>query len=138
MEETVQSEVKWKVCPAAVHPWKGVIAWLVIIGTVVMIFDVNAIAGIGSLAFWLGTFGVFIFPSTYTIDAKGIYAKYPLSSKYYSWEQVRRTKFFNDSCYLFTRKKPSIVGHGMRIFFGNQGTQISEVIKAHLPEGVAT
>ena len=138
MEEVAPVEMKWKVCPATLQPWKGAIAWLIITGTVVIIFDVNAIAGIGALAFWLGSLGIFIFPSTYTIDAKGIHAKYPLSAKYYSWEQVRRTKFFNDSCCLFTRKKPSIAGNGMRIFFGNKGATISEAIKSHLPEGVST
>lgn len=138
MEETAPIEMKWKVCPAAVQPWKGVVAWLVIIGTVLLIFDVHAIAGIGVLVFWIGTLGIFIFPSKYTIDDKGIYAKYPLSSKYYTWEQVRRTTFFNDSCYLFTRKKASVVGSGMRIFFGNQGKQITSAIKSHLGDGVAT
>jgi hypothetical protein len=138
MEETAPVEMKWKVCPATLQPWKGALAWLAIIGTVVMIFDVNAIAGISTLVFWLGTMGIFIFPSTYTIDSKGIYAKHPLSAKYYTWGQVRRTKFFNDSCYLFTRKKASVVGSGMRVFFGNQGKQISSAIKGYLSEDIAT
>ncbi|MBC8522611.1 hypothetical protein H8D29_01660, partial [PVC group bacterium] len=63
MEEVTPVEIKWKVCPATVQPWKGACAWITIIVTVVIIFDVNAIAGIGSLVFWLGILGVFIFPS---------------------------------------------------------------------------
>ena len=136
MEKVSPVEMQWKVCPATLQPWKGVCAWLTILGTVIIIVDVNAVAGIGALAFWLGTVGIFIFPSTYTIDAKGIYAKYPLNSKYYTWEEVRRTKFYNDSCYLFTRKKASVVGSGMRIFFGNQGVRITAVIKSHLRQDV--
>ncbi len=139
MEETAQVEMKWKVCPAQLQPWKGALAWLSIFGTVIMIFDINPIAGIGSLAFLLSTLGFFIFPTTFTIDSEGIHAKYTISVKYYSWEQIRRAIFFKDSCTLFTRKKPTLVGgSGMRVLFGNQATQITQIIKSHLLEGTTT
>ena len=104
-----------------------------------MIFDVNAIAGIGSLVFLLSTLGTFIFPSTFTIDSEGIHAKHTISAKYYTWEQVRMAKFFSDSCTLFSRKKVSLLGsNGMRVFFGKQAEDVISTIKSHLLEGTAT
>ena len=139
MEEMPQVELKWKVCPAALQPWKGALAWLAIVGTVIMIFDVNPIAGIGALAFLLSTLGTFIFPTVFTIDDKGIHAKHTISAKYYPWEQVRRAIFFKDSCTLLTRKKPTLIGgSGMRVMFDNQATQITQTIKSHLLEGTTT
>jgi hypothetical protein len=139
MDESTNTEMQWKVCPAQLQPWKGACAWISILGTVIIIFEVNPIAGIGSLAFLLGTLGTFIFPTAFTLDSKGIHAKYTISAKYYTWEQVRRAMFFKDSCILSTRKKQTLIGgSGMRVYFGNQATQISQTIKSHLNEGITT
>ena len=89
MEDTIKDELTWKVCPAAIHPWKGVCAWLVIIGTAAVIVDTNLIVGICSFAFLLITLATFIFPSTFTIDEEGIRAKYPLHKKKYSRGQYQ-------------------------------------------------
>jgi len=138
MEEVHQNEMKWRVCPAQLQPWKGACAWFVIVAVGVTIIDTNLYVGISSLVFMLIALAPFIFPSNFIIDAEGIHAKYPLTSKYYTWDQVRRAIFFKDSCALFTRKKPSSTGPGMRIFFNKQADNIVIAIKSHLREDVAT
>ena len=139
MEDTIKDELTWKVCPAAIHPWKGVSAWLVIIGTAAVIVDTNLIVGICSFAFLLITLATFIFPSTFTIDEEGIRAKYPLHKKHYSWGQIKKARFLENSCALFhTRRRSWITGSGMHVFFGTQSFEIAPAIKSHLAEDVLT
>jgi hypothetical protein len=129
----------WKVCPATLHPWKGVCAWLTIIGTAIVIVDTNLIIGICSFVFLLITLAPFIFPSTFTINAEGILANYPLHKKYYSWRQIKKARFLQDSCALFhTRNRSWITGSGMHVLFGTQSREITPAIKTHLAEDVIT
>lgn len=139
MEKTNTDELTWKVCPAAAHPWKGVCAWLVIIGTAAMIMDTNLIVGICSLVFLLITLATFIFPSTFTIDEEGIRAIYPLHKKQYSWGQIKKARFLENSCALFqSRRRSWVSGSGMHVFFGTQSCKVAPAIKAHLTEDVLT
>ena len=138
MKDKQKDELTWKVCPAPLHTWKGVCAWVVIIGVGLVIMGTDLILGLVALVFMIASLATFIFPSTFTIDGEGLLAKYPIRKKYYTWKQVRRAKFFDDACYLFTRKKSSFAESRMAVIFGDQQKKISTAIKSHLREDVAT
>lgn len=138
MEENCTDELTWKVCPATLHPWKGVGVWLLLVGTAIVVLDTNLIVGVCSIAFLLVTLATFMFPSTYTIDDDGIRANYPLHRKEYSWGQIKQARFLNDSCTLFdTSKRSWMSGSGMHVYFGRQTKEIAPEIKSHLSEGIA-
>ena len=140
MEEVAPVEMKWKVCPAMVYPKKAFFGLLLIVIVGFLISTTSLILGICLSAVLIATQANFLFSSTFTINELGIEAKYPISKKKYTWEQVRRVKFFKESCYLFTRKKPSNLDgwSGMAVFYHNQQEKIVPVIKSHLREGTKT
>lgn len=140
MEEVAPVETKWKICPAMVYPKKAFFGWLLIVIVAFLISSTSLILGICLSAVLIATQANFLFSSTFTINEQGIEAKYPISRKKYTWEQVRRVKFFKDSCYLFTRKKPSNLDgwSGMSVLYLDQRDNIVPVIKSHLLEGTMT
>ena len=140
MEDVAQPEVQWRVRPATHHPIKALCTWLVILVIGTMIVTTDPIVGSVLLLLFIGSLSTFLFPSTFTIDEVGVLANHPIRKKHYTWEQVRRVKFFNDACYLFTRKKASNLDgwSGIAIFYGDSKNKIVESIKSHLREDVAT
>ena len=140
MEDVVQPEVQWRVRPATHHPIKALCTWLVILVIGIMIITTDPIIGSVLLLLFIGSLSTFLFPSTFTIDEVGVLANYPIRKKHYMWEQVRRVKFFNDACFLFTRKKPSTLDRWsvMAIYYGNCKNEIVASINSHLREDVAT
>ena len=140
MEEMAQMEMRWRVCPAMIHPKKGVFAWIVILVIGVLIVQTAPIVGSVLMLFFIGSLATFLFPSTFTIDEDGLLARYPIRKKYFAWEQIRRVKFFNDACYLFTRKNPSNLDcwSGIAVYYGEGKNEIIASIKSHLREDIAT
>ena len=140
MEEVAPVEMKWKVCPAMVYPKKAFFGWLLIVIVGFLISTTSLILGICLSAVLIATQANFLFSSTFTINELGVEAKYPISRKKYAWEQVQRVKFFKESCYLFTRKKPSNLDGwtGMAVFYHDQRDKIVPVIKSLLCEGTKT
>ena len=138
MEENHTDELTWKVCPATLHPWKGVCAWCMILGAGAVITPTNLILGIASFLFLIFALAPVIFTSTFTIDREGIRAKHHLQEKHYQWEQIRRARFLKDACALFnTRKQSFFMGPGMQVLYGMKKDEISAAIKAKLHEGVS-
>jgi hypothetical protein len=98
------------------------------------------VLGICLTAILIATQAVFFFTTTYTIDKKGLVAKFPIRKKQYTWEQIRRVKYFKEACFLFTRKKPSNMDGwtGITVMYGDKRDEVIRVIKSHLLEGTAT
>lgn len=140
MEDAAHIEKQWRVCPAKMQPKKAMCTWVVIIIIGAAVVSTDPIVGSVLMLLFIGSLSAFLFPTTYTIDEEGVRAHFPIRKKYYAWEQVRRVKFFNDACYLFTRKKPSILDgwSGVALFYGEGKSEIVSAIKSHLREDVAT
>jgi len=139
-EKTVQDEFKWSACPAKKHPRKAAFALLVDLGFGALIASNSLILGICMAGVLIATQATFLFTSRFSIDEEGICAKYPIRKKVYTWKQIRRAKFFNEACYLFTRKKPSNLDgwSGLTIFYGEDRDEIIRVVKSHLEPDIAT
>jgi len=138
MIESTQPTLKWSVRPASLHPKKAAFAssLIVIVGALMVTSDL--LLGILAVCVLIATQATFFFPSTFSIDADGIRAKYPIQRKYYRWSQVRRVMFGKDSCCFFTRKKPSTLDgfSGLPVLYGAKRDEIEAVIKQYLPEKV--
>ncbi|MBC8202947.1 MAG: hypothetical protein H8E91_03875 [Planctomycetes bacterium] len=137
---TTTKEIKWSVRPAKMHPKKAVFALLVDLGFGALIASNSLILGICMTAVLIGTQATFLFTSKFTISEAGVKAKYPARTKYYTWEQIRRAKFFKEACYLFTRKKPSNLDgwSGIAVFYGEDRDKIVAAIKSRLSSEVAS
>ena len=140
MEEMDPNEMQWKVCPAKLHPKKAVFAAIFILLVCALISTSGIVLGLCMAGVLFGTQAIFFFTTTYTIDDKGLVAKFPIRKKQYTWEQVRRVKFFKEACFLFTRKKPSNMDGwtGITVMYGDKQEEVVAAIKTHLSEGVAT
>jgi hypothetical protein len=140
MEETAQNALQWKICPAKMYPKKAVFGWILILVVGFLISTTSIVLGICLTAILIATQAVFFFTTTYTIDKKGLVAKFPIRKKQYTWEQIRRVKYFKEACFLFTRKKPSNMDGwtGITVMYGDKRDEVIRVIKSHLLEGTAT
>ena len=139
-EKTVQDEFKWSVCPAKKHPRRVAFVRLVDLGFGALIASNSLILGICMAGVLIATQATFLFTSRFSIDEEGIRAKYPFRKKVYTWKQIHRVKFFNEACYLFTRKKPSNLDgwSGLTVFYGEDRDEIIRVVKSHLEPDIAT
>lgn len=137
MEESAPIEMQWKSCPAKMYPKKAFLGWFIIIIVGFFISTTSVIMGIGLTAILIATQATFLFTSSFVITGEGVVAKYPIRKKQYTWEQIRRVKFFKDACFLFSRKKPSNMDgwSGMTLFYGDKRDAVVEAIKSHLLEG---
>ncbi len=143
MEQTHAQEkntIEWRVWPASMQPRRCIFAWAIIAISGALIMSTDLIIGILLTVLFIGSLSTFLFPSRFRIDQEGLTAMYPIRKKYYKWSQVRRAKFFNDACYLFTRKKPSNLDgwSGIAVYYGNRKDEIAALLKAHLQEGVVS
>lgn len=140
MEAKAPIEMQWKVCPAKLHPKKALWAALFIFAIGFAIASSGFVLGLALGAVLVGTQSIFFFTTTYTINAKGLFAKFPIRKKQYTWEQVRRVKFFKEACFLFTRTKPSNMDgwSGITVMYGDKQDEVIAAIKSHLLEGTAT
>ena len=139
MEAKEPVEMQWKVCPAKLHPKKAIWASILIVAVGIAIASSGILLGIALVGVLIATQAIFFFTTAYTIDEKGLVAKFPLRKKQYSWEQVRRVKFFKEACFLFTRKKPSNMDGwtGISVMYGDKREEVIAAIKSHLHEGTA-
>ena len=139
-EKTVQDEFKWSVCPAKKHPRKVAFVLLVDLGFGALIASNSLILGIFMAGVLIATQATFLFTSRFSINEDCIRAKYPFRKKVYTWKQIQRAKFFNEACYLFTRKKPSNLDgwSGLTVFYGEDRDEIIRVVKSHLEPDIAT
>ena len=139
-EKTVQDEFKWSVCPAKKHPRKVAFVLLVDLGFGALIASNSLILGICMAGVLIATQATFLFTSRFSINKDCIRAKYPMRKKVYTWKQIHRAKFFNEACYLFTRKKPSNLDgwSGLTDFYGEDRDEIIRVVKSHLEPDIAT
>ena len=139
-DKTPIEELCWSVCPAKIHPRKALFGLLVILLFGALITTTNLILGICLIGVLVGTQATFFFPTRFSLDDEGLRANYPLRTKYYTWQQVRRVKFFKEACYLFTRKKPSNLDGwtGIAVFYGAKRHEVVSAIKSHLSPEVAT
>lgn len=133
-DKTTIEDLCWSVCPAKNHPKKALFGWLVILLFGTFITTTNLILGICLIGVLVGTQATFFFTTRFSIDDEGLRANYPLRTKYYTWHQVQRVKFFNEACYLFTRKKPSNLDGwtGLAVFYGEKRHEVVLAIKSHL------
>lgn len=140
MEAKEKTSIEWRVWPASFRPKQAISTWILIVVLGYVILDTDPITGVLLLGLFIASLSTFLFPSKFKIDNEGMTAKYPIRKKYYKWSQVRRAKFFDDACYLFTRKKPSNLDgwSGIAVFYGDQKDEIVASIKDHLQEGVGT
>ena len=140
MEETAPIEMQWKICPAKMYPKKAVLGWFLILVFGFFISSTSIILGIGLTGVLIATQATFLFTSSFAINNDGLVAKYPIRKKQYAWEQVRRVKFFKDTCYLFRRKKPSNMDgwFGISVFYGDRRDEVVSAIKSHLRKDVTT
>ncbi len=140
MEAKEQVKMQWKVCPAKLHPTKAVWASIFILVVGFAIASSGILLGIALAGVLVGTQAIFFFTTTYTIDEKGLVAKYPIRKKQYSWDQVRRVKYFKEACFLFTRKKPSNMDSwsGISVMYGDKRDEVIAAIKSYLHEGTVT
>jgi hypothetical protein len=138
--ETPIEEITWSVRPAKLHPKKAAFALVVDIGFGALIASNSLILGICMTGVLVGTQATFLLTTHFTLSKEGVRAKYPFRTKYYTWEQIRRAKFFKEACYLFTRKKPSNLDgwSGIAVFYGEDRNQIVSTIKARLGPEVVT
>ena len=138
--KTPIEEISWSVRPASLHPKKAAFALFVDFGFGALIASNNILLGICMTAVLIGTQATFLLTSKFTLTDTGIKAKYPFRTKHYTWEQIRRAKFFKEACYLFTRKKPSNLDgwSGIAVFYGEDREGIESAIKARLGSEVAT
>ncbi|MBT4583689.1 MAG: PH domain-containing protein [Phycisphaerae bacterium] len=139
-DKTPTEEITWSVRPSKEHPKKAVFAWAIIVFFGAFITTTNLILGLCMIGVLVGTQATFLFTSRFMISEDGLKAKYPLRTKYYGWEQVKRAKFFNEACFLFSRKKPSNLDgwSGIAVMYGDNKDEIIKAIKSHLPKGTAT
>ena len=139
MEKSPKLEMRWKVCPASMHPKKAVFGWAIILFFGFFIASNSIILGVALTTLLVATQATFLFPTTFTIDEEGLRAKYPIRRKFYSWSSIRRVQFFKEACYLFTRKKPSKLDSwsGIPVFYGVEKEEVVAAIKAHLDEDIA-
>ena len=140
MESDASHELKWRSCPAKAYPKKALFGWCAILFCAFLIVTTNIILGICLTAVLIATQANFFFSSTFTVSEDGIIAKYPLRTKRFSWEQVKRAQFFKDACFMFTRKKPSALDgwSGMAIYYFDNRDDVVPTLKEHLVEGVAS
>lgn len=140
MEAKENTSIEWRVWPASLRPKQAISTWILIVVLGYVILDTDLITGVLLLGLFIASLSTFLFPSRFKIDDEGMTARYPIRKKYYKWSQVRRAKFFDEACYLFSRKKPSNLDgwSGIAVFYGNQKDEIVASVKAHLQEGVAT
>jgi len=133
-DKTPIEEITWSVRPANSHPKKAAFALLVDFGFGALIASNSLILGICMTGVLIGTQATLLLTSHFTISESGVKAKYPVRTKYYKWEQIRRAKFFKEACYLFTRKKPSNLDGwlGIAVFYGKDRDGIVTTIKARL------
>ncbi|MBC8202000.1 MAG: hypothetical protein H8E86_08130 [Planctomycetes bacterium] len=140
MEVKEPVEMQWRVRPAKLHKTKAIWASIFIVAVGLAIASSGILLGIALVGVLVGTQAIFFFTTAYSIDEKGLVAKFPLRKKQYSWEQVRRVKFFKEACILFTRKKPSNLDGwtGITVMYGDNRDEVIRSIKSHLLEGTAT
>ena len=140
MEAKENTSIEWRVWPASLRPKQAISTWILIVVLGYVILDTDLITGVLLLGLFIASLSTFLFPSRFKIDDEGMTARYPIRKKYYKWSQVRRAKFFDEACYLFSRKKPSNLDgwSGIAVFYGNQKDEIVASVKAHLQEGVST
>lgn len=133
-EKITNSEMEWSACPAKMHPKRAVFAWLIIVFFGAVIVTTNLILGICMAGVLIATQATFLFSTRFTISEDGLRAKYPIRTKFYAWKQIRRSKFFKEACFMFTRKKPSNLDSwtGMTVFYGENRDEIIAAIKSHL------
>ncbi len=138
-DKKTTEEIKWTACPAKNHPRKAVFAWCIILLCGSLIITTNLVLGLCMIAVLVGTQSTFLFTTRFTISEDGLKAKYPLRTKFYTWEQIRRATFFKEACFLFSRKKPSNLDgwSGIAVFYGADQDKIVAAIKARLGTEVA-
>ena len=139
MEAKEKTSIEWRVWPASLRPKQAISTWILIVVLGYVILDTDPITGVLLLGLFIASLSTFLFPSKFKIDDEGMTAKYPIRKKYFKWSQVRRAKFFDDACYLFTRKKPSNLDgwSGIAVFYGDQKDEIVASLKDHLQDGIA-
>ena len=138
MEPTDSSTFEWQCNPSRLYPVKRVIAWVCIVGFGASIIATDLIMGVLLTAVLLGSLSSSLFTSRFSINAQGVFARYPLRSKFYAWDQIRRVKTFQHVGYLFKRKKPSNLDGwiGLSLYFGAQREEIMEAMNTHLTKDV--
>jgi len=139
-EITPTEKIIWRVCPAKLHRKKAAFAILADLGFGALVATNSLILGICMTGVLIATQATFLFSSKFTISKEGIKARYPVRTKYYNWDQIRRAKFFNEACYLFTRKKPSNLDgwSGLAVFYAENRDETIDAIKSRLKPDVAT
>ncbi|MDP7009237.1 MAG: hypothetical protein QGI78_06675 [Phycisphaerales bacterium] len=135
-----KEDVNWSVCPAKLRPKRAMLAWFVIVMVGLAIMGTSIGLGVCMAGVLIATQATFLFTTHYAITEDGLRAKYPLKTKFYTWKQIQRVKFFKEACFLFTRKKPSNLDgwSGMTVMYGDDRDRIVNAINAHLEGGVAT
>ena len=79
----------------------------------------------------------FFFPSRFTIDQRGVTARYLLRTRRYAWSEIRRFCHDRHGVYLSTRSQPSRLDayRGMHLLFGSSREEVLRRIRARLAGG---
>ena len=140
MDSRANKSIEWSVCPAMLSPVKGACVWLFISALGVAIMQTDFLLGLLLFGLLVGLLSSFLFSTNFCISEKGLIAKYPIRTKRYGWDQIRRVKFFDDSFYLFSRHKPSSLDNWyfMSVFYGDKKAEVHSAVTEYLREDVVT
>jgi hypothetical protein len=148
MVDCPAKEFHWRAHPAKERPAQAFIGLTLILAVamaMLVAFRQGALAisagqsvalALVSTAVLLLTQNRFFLPSTFTLDATGITARFPLRTQHMRWADLRRFAHDRHGGFLSTRAARSRlnVRGGMTVFFGRQREQVIAQIRSHMNE----
>ena len=142
MDVIEQNAYTWKVHPARQRWVAAMVALVVIVcaGWLIATWvDSPSWApwvGLGAVVILILSLNRFFFPSTFTIDQRGITAVFPMTRKRYQWRQLRRFVHDDAGGFLSTRSRRSRFDafSGLHLVFPNKREPIVSMIKSYMQE----
>lgn len=135
---STSTELSWQAHPASERAGAAVLGGAVVLAVAAAAWWSGGgwAWSVLALAILTAALNRFFFRSRFAIDAEGITARFPLSTRRLGWRDVRRFVVDANGGYLSTRARRSWLDayRGLHVMFGDQRDAVIECIRAHLPQ----